>query len=143
MKTIVPFVRVIASAVTCLLAPGCAAAPAGGSTAPPASAPSSSPAYGASDVPPGWTTIDTPDGNAVAFSCSVSSGEVAVTVWNISDVQEQAWHLTVAMFDGAQQTGTLDDDDFDIGDNWVQPGQKMMFRQATQAGGSCQVTGNS
>jgi hypothetical protein len=100
-------------------------------------------AAGASDVPAGWTTVSTPDANALAFRCALSGGILSVTVWNISAVQEQAWHLVVPMFDGGQQIGTLDDGDYDIGDNEVQPQQKMTFtEQVTGPATSCQVTGN-
>lgn len=109
----------------------------------PAAAPAvtaaTAPPYGAPDVPAGWTTVDTPDAQALAFRCALSGGQVSVTVWNISAVQEQAWHLTVISYRGPQEAGT---GSLDIGANWVQPGQKMTFtRDAYGSATSCKVTG--
>lgn len=115
---------------------GCSAQAAVHSTLPPAPPT----AQGASDVPEGWTTVGTPDSQALAFRCALAGTTMRVTVWNISAVQEQAWHLTVVPYlRGGQQAGTMS---FDIGDNWVQPRQRLTFsEQVSGPAVTCRVTG--
>jgi hypothetical protein len=111
----------------------------------------SSAPWGASDVPPGWSTISTPDQQALAFNCSVpvsSTGvqQLVITIWNISTTPEQAWHLIVVDYNAAgQQLAALYDADDDIGDTWITPGQKLTFRRLLDYGprpATCAVIGN-